>query len=70
MTEQQCVIWLLSRPACAEVKKAMQEFTEVKYNTGEQNNDMTRARQDHDWRDTCKLLNYLQKRSPFTLMPA
>jgi len=66
MTEQQPVTWLLSRAACAEVNKAMLDFTEVKYNTEEQNKDMTRARQDRDSRDTCKVLNYLQERSPFT----
>ena len=41
MTENQRPLWLLSRPACAEVNQAMQELTGVNYNTGEQNKDMT-----------------------------
>ena len=35
MTEQQRVIWLLSMPACAEVNRAMQELTSVKYDASE-----------------------------------
>ena len=66
MTEQQRVTWLLSMPASSEVNKAMQELTGVNYNTGEQNKDTTRARQDRDWKDTNTVLKYLQERSPFT----
>ena len=44
MTENQCSVWLLSRPACADVNQAMQQFTRVNYNTGEQNKDVTKAR--------------------------
>ena len=58
MTKNQCLLWLLSRPACAEVNQAMQELmiTGVNYNTGEQNNDITAARQAHDWKDTLTVL--------------
>ena len=66
MTEQQRVTWSLSMPASSEVNKAMQELTGVNYNTGEKNKDMTRARQDRDWKDTNTVLKYLQERSPFT----
>ena len=66
MTEQQRVTWLLSMPASSEVNKAMQELTGVNYNTGEQNKDTTRARQDRDWKDTNTVLKSLQERSPFT----
>ena len=52
MTEQQHVTWLLAMPACAEVNNAMQELTGVNYNTGEQNKDMTDARQARDLKDT------------------
>ena len=45
MTEQQRLVWVLSMPVCAEVNKAMQELTGVNYDTGEQNRDMTMARQ-------------------------
>ena len=66
MTEQQRVIWLLSMPACVEVNKAMQELTNVNYNTGEQYKDMTKARKERDWKDTNTVLGYLQERNPFT----
>ncbi len=66
MTEHQRLLWLLSRPACAEVNQAMQELTEVNYNTGEQNKDMTAARQARDWKDTLTVLQYLQERNPFS----
>ena len=48
MTEQQRLTWLLSMPACAEVNRAMQELTDVKYSTGMQNKEMTKARQARD----------------------
>ena len=70
MTENQHALWLLSRPACAEVILAMQEFTGVNYNTGEQNKDMTAARQAHDWNYTLTVLQYLQERNPFSLDPS
>ena len=69
MTENQRLLWLLSRPACAEVNQAMQELTGVNYNTGEQNKDMTAARQARDWKDTLTVLQYLQERNPFSLDP-
>ena len=46
------VTWLLAMPGCAEVNDAMQELTGVNYNTGEQNYDMSNARQARDLRDT------------------
>jgi len=67
MTEYQCLLWLFSRPACAEVNQAMQEFTGVIYNTGEENTDMTAARQARDWKDKLTVLQYLQERNPFSL---
>ena len=70
MTEHQRLLWLLSRPACAEVNQAMQELTRVNYNTGEQNKDMTAARQARDWKDTLTVLQYLQERNPFSSDPS
>ena len=52
MTEQQHLLWLLSMTACGEVNQAMEGLTGVNYNTGEQNKDMTNARQARDWKDT------------------
>ena len=66
MTEQQRLIWLLSMPTCAEVNRSMLELTGVSYSTSEQNKDMTKARQDRDWKDTQALLKYLHERNPFS----
>ena len=44
----------------------MQELTKVSYNSGEQNKDITQARQSRDWKDTQTLLIYLLERNPFT----
>ncbi len=65
MTEQQQLIWL-PMPACAEINRVMLELTGVSYSTSEQNKDMTKARQDRDWKDTQTLLKYLHERNPFT----
>ena len=81
MTEQQRVIWLLSRPACeshqshnlrwkAEVNKAMQEFTEVKYNTREQNKDMTRASRIMTGEILARCSNTSRREAHSLLMPA
>ena len=70
MTEHQRLLWLLSRPACAEVNQAMLELTGVSYNTGEQNKDMTKARKVCDWKDTLTVLQYLQERNPFSTDPS
>ena len=48
LTERQRLLWLLSMPACAEINQAMQELTGVNYNTGEQNQEMTKARKSRD----------------------
>ena len=67
MTEQQRLTWLLSKPACVDVNCAMQGLTGVSYNTGEQNKDITKARQARDWKkDTHKILRYLRDMNPFT----
>lgn len=66
MTEQQRAIWLLSAPACAEVNRAMQDLTDVKYSTGEQNKEMTKARQARDMKDTETILCALEDRNPFS----
>ena len=38
----------------------------VNYNTGEQNKDMSKARQARDWKDTLAVVQYLQERNPFS----
>lgn len=57
-------------PACGEVNQAMEGFKGVNYNTGEQNKDMTKARQARDWKDTLIVLSYLQERNPFSSGPS
>ncbi len=53
-------------PACTEVNRSMLELTGVSYSTGEQNKDMIKAKQEHDWKDTQTLLNNLHERNTFT----
>ena len=65
MTETQRLVWVLSTPACAEVNRAMQEFTSVEYNTSEQHIDVTPARLERDNDDTNKLTNFLLLHNPF-----
>ena len=65
-TEQQRLIWLLSMPACAETNRAMQELTGVKSNSGEQNKDMSKARQKRDAKDTLVILTTFEDRDPFS----
>lgn len=69
MTEQQRLVWLLSTPVCAETNRAMQELTGVQYNSGEQNKDMTEARQKRDMKDTLVILTTLADRNPFAPDP-
>ena len=68
-TEQQRLIWLLSMPACAETNRAMQELTGVKSNSGEQNKDMSKARQKRDAKDTLVILTTFADRDPFPTDP-
>ena len=70
MTEQQHLMWLLSMPACAEVNQAMQELTGVNCSTGEQNNDLRKAIQARDWKDTLAVVQYLQGLNPFSNDPS
>ena len=70
MTELQRLTWLLSVPACAEVNNTMQELTGLNHNIGEQNKDMTDARQAHNMKDTLAVLNYLQEGHPFCSDPS
>ena len=70
MTERQRLTWLLSMPACAETNLAMQELTGIKYNSSEQNKDMTKSRQTRDMSDTVKVLNALMDgKNPFAQEP-
>ena len=61
---------VLLMPDCAEANQAMQELTGINYNSGEQNKDMTAARQACDWKDTLTVLQYLQEWNLFSLDPS
>ena len=69
MTEQQRLVWFQSIPTCAETNKMMQELTGVQYNSGEQNKDMSKARQQRDMKDSITVLTALDQRNPFTSGP-
>ena len=69
MTEQQRLTWIMAMPACAEVKRPMQESSGAKYSTGEQNKETSKARQQRDTKDTHTLLLTLSDINPFTRSP-
>ena len=54
-------------PACAETNHIMQELTGVQFNSGEQNEDMSKARQIRDMKDTVTILRALVAHNPFSL---
>ena len=66
ITDQQSLAWLLSMPLCAEVKRAVQDMSAVKYTTGEQNKEMAKVRQHHDMKETNTLQLYLSVHLPGT----
>ena len=56
-------------PSCAETNRLMRELTGVQYNLGEQNKDITSARQARDMKDTAVLAT-LARGNPFSPDPA
>ena len=67
MSEFQRNLWVLSRPACAEVNKSMQSLTGIAQSTSEQNKDMSIARQTRDWKDMEKIHCFLKDKNPFMI---
>ena len=51
----------------ANVNHVMQQLTQVQFNSGEQNKDMSKARQDRDYKDTQTVISCLCDRNPFSL---
>ena len=51
----------------ANVNHVMQQLTQVQFNSGEQNKDMSKARQDRDYKDTQTIISCLCDRNPFSL---
>ena len=66
MGETQRASWLLSMPACAEMNAAMQDFTQINYETSEKHKELSTARLKIDEKDSKAVLQYLQDRNPFT----
>ena len=66
MAEMQRLVWLLSKPACADITHSMQELTEVCCNTSEQHKDSTQSRIKRYTEDTYKILNTLSDLDPFS----
>ena len=54
-------------PAYAETNHIMQELTEGQFNSGEQNKDLSKARQIRDMKDTVTILRALAAHNPFSL---
>ena len=67
MTENQRLTWVMAMPACANVNHVMQQLTQVQFNSEEQNKDMSKARQDRDYKDTQTVISCLCDRNPFSL---
>ena len=67
MSERQRAIWLLSMPVTAEMNRAMQDFTGIKYQTSDQHKDTAHARIARDHSDGMKILHYLHEREPFAV---
>ena len=65
MTENQRLVWVLSMPVCASINGTMQKFSSVSYETSDQHNDVSAARQARDVSDTVDLIDYLNERDPF-----
>ena len=65
MNENQRLTWVMAMPSCAEFNRTMQKLSGVYYNSGEQNKDISKARQDRDWKDIRTVLFCLRDRNPF-----
>ena len=68
-TGTQCLVWVLLKPACANINNAMQYVTGV-YEASDQHKDLSKARQTSDVSDTLALVTYLKEKDPFTDNPS
>ena len=64
-SETQCLVWLMSMPACAGINNSMQNLTGTNFLTSGQHKDTTNARPERNKQDTNTIIHYLSKRSPF-----
>ena len=51
MTDLQRELWVMSIPACADMNRAMQNFTGVVYENSEQHKEVTCTRIEEDYKD-------------------
>ncbi len=64
--ETQRLLWVLSKPACAEIRCSLQQLTDINYGISEQHKEAMSVRVARDVKDTQEVLQYLTDRSPFT----
>lgn len=65
MTENQQLLWTMSRPLCAQMNNSMQEFSGVKHIGSEQHITMTTARITRDNADINKVLEFIEQLNIF-----
>ena len=63
--EVQRSVWLLSTPATAEINRAMQEFSGVKYHCSDQHKEVSSTRIERDHSDAMKMYEYLIEHNSF-----
>ena len=63
--EVQRSVWLLFTPATAEINRAMQEFSGVKYHYNDQHKEVSSTRIERDHSDAMKMYEYLIEHNPF-----
>lgn len=69
MTPSERNLWILSRPACAQVSHALEEFMEISNERTSQHKDSFQARITKDWNDALKLIEFFREHSPFNEDP-
>ena len=65
MTENQRLVWVLSKHVCASINETMQKFSGVSYETSDQHKDVSAPRQARDVSDIVDLIDYLNETDPF-----
>jgi len=60
MAKSQCTQLLLSMPACADAKDAMQDLNDITYMTSDQHKDATKTKKTKDDNDNPLLFGFLQ----------
>ena len=65
MDEIQCLLWIMSKPACSEVNDMIQNLTSVSYAASDQHKEAGCSRKVPDLKDTREVTRFLMDRSPF-----